>query len=238
MYYKVLITTSGTGSRLGELTKKKNKSVIEIGNKIALEYIIESYPKDITLAFTIGYLGQQIIDFVNEKYPDRPVEFVNVAPYEGLGSSLGYSMMQAMDKMQCPFIFHACDTIVIEPIPAPMNNWVGGYIPPAEEIDQASMQYRTHKIIGNKLLRVNDKGAMDFDSVHIGLTGIFDYENFWDSLKEILESDPLSTAWSDVHVIEKMLENGKSFELVPYTAWLDTGNPKALEKTIKYFSNK
>jgi len=38
--YKVLITTSGLGSRLGELTNYTNKSLIRIANKPAISYIV------------------------------------------------------------------------------------------------------------------------------------------------------------------------------------------------------
>ena len=45
--YKVLITASGLGSRLGNLTKFTNKGLVRIGKKPALSYIIESYPDDV-----------------------------------------------------------------------------------------------------------------------------------------------------------------------------------------------
>ena len=48
--YKVLITASGLGSRLGNLTKFTNKGLVRIGKKPALSYIIESYPDDVELS--------------------------------------------------------------------------------------------------------------------------------------------------------------------------------------------
>ena len=42
--YKVLLTTSGLGSRLGNLTKFTNKSLVRVGDKPAISHIIESYP--------------------------------------------------------------------------------------------------------------------------------------------------------------------------------------------------
>ena len=43
--FKVLITTSGLGSRLGELTDYTNKSLVRINDKPSLSHIIESYDK-------------------------------------------------------------------------------------------------------------------------------------------------------------------------------------------------
>jgi dTDP-glucose pyrophosphorylase len=38
--YKVLLTTSGLGSRLGNLTKFTNKSLVRIGDKPVISHII------------------------------------------------------------------------------------------------------------------------------------------------------------------------------------------------------
>ena len=52
--YKVLITTSGIGSRLGDLTKYTNKSLVRVGDKPAISHIIESYPEDTKFVVTLG----------------------------------------------------------------------------------------------------------------------------------------------------------------------------------------
>lgn len=83
MSYKVLITTSGIGSRLGEFTKYTNKSLLRIGNKPAISYIVESYPENTSYVITLGYYGQQVKDFLQLAYPDRSFEFVTVDKYEG-----------------------------------------------------------------------------------------------------------------------------------------------------------
>ena len=46
-YYnmKVIITTSGIGSRLGDLTKYTNKSLMKVGDKFAIDYIFDLYKK-------------------------------------------------------------------------------------------------------------------------------------------------------------------------------------------------
>ena len=53
MQYKVLLTASGIGSRLGELTKFTNKSLVTIGNKPALAHIVEQYDADVEFVVTV-----------------------------------------------------------------------------------------------------------------------------------------------------------------------------------------
>ena len=69
--YKVLITTSGVGSRLGELTTFTNKSLVRVGKKPAISYAIENYPDDIEIVVTLGYWGGQVRDFLTLAYPKR-----------------------------------------------------------------------------------------------------------------------------------------------------------------------
>ena len=109
--YKVLITTSGVGSRLGDLTKYTNKSLVRVGKKPAISYIIESYPEEVEIVITLGYFGCQVKEFLTLAYPNRIFKFVEVKKYEGLGSSLGYSILQAKSELQCPFIFPSFDNL-------------------------------------------------------------------------------------------------------------------------------
>ena len=46
MSIPVLITTSGTGSRLRKYTSNTNKALVKVGDKYAICYIIEHYPDD------------------------------------------------------------------------------------------------------------------------------------------------------------------------------------------------
>ena len=85
--YKVLITTSGIGSRLGSLTDYTNKSLVRIGDKPAIGYIIESYPLETKFVITLGHYGDHIKQFLTLVYPERNFEFVEVDNYKGHGRS-------------------------------------------------------------------------------------------------------------------------------------------------------
>lgn len=230
MEYKVIITTSGTGSRLKELTKNTNKALITINERPTIEYILNKYDKSIPLVITIGYLADQITDYFKTHHQDRDITFVKIDPYEGPGSSLGFSLSQTEKYVQCPFVFHACDTIVMENIPVPDHNWVAAFpVGPNQDVSQ----YRTHKKESSQLIKINDKGVPGFNAIHIGLTGIFDYQSFWKNLRSLYEQRPKEdTSLSDVHVIEALLNEGIKFESIDLPSWLDTGNIEALNQTI------
>jgi len=226
--YKVLITTSGIGSRLGDLTKFTNKSLVRVGKKPAISYIVESYPKEIEMVITVGYFANQVEDFLTLAYPDRRFKFINVDKFEGEGTSLGYSMLKAKDELQCPFIFHAADTIITEKINEPSYNWLGA------ALKKNTSQYRT--ISFNPANIIYEKGDMNSNFAYIGLAGINDYKKFWSALEDEYKIDSTNTSLSDCHAINKM--GVDKWEVVEYFNWLDIGNVSELKHAREVIHDK
>lgn len=226
--HKVLITTSGIGSRLGKLTDFTNKSLVRVGDKPAISHIIEYYPENTNYIITLGHFGSYVKEFINLAYPKRKFTFIDIDNFKGSGSSLGYSILQAKSELQCPFIFHASDTILTKEdnIPNLDFNWCAG------AYKNETSQYRTLKVNNNLVEVINEKGEINFDYPYIGLCGIKDYKLFWDKL-ELL---PNTTSLSDVHVVNEMLKN-VNFKFHKINKWLDIGNVNELNETRKYFGS-
>jgi NDP-sugar pyrophosphorylase family protein len=96
----VLITTSGTGDRLGIFTKYTNKSLVNVGDKYAICHIIENYELDTEFIVTIGYFGNIVKDFLLLAYPKNNFIFIEIDNYVGEGSSLGYSLLKSLPYLQ------------------------------------------------------------------------------------------------------------------------------------------
>ena len=233
MKYSVLITTSGIGSRLGELTDYTNKALVRIGDKPALSHIIDMYPPDTRFVITLGHFGNYVRQFLSIAHPGRDFVFVYVDPYDGPGSSLGYSILQAKDLLQCPFIFNACDTILkdntqLKPFLQTVQNFCVG-----DNRDDTS-QYSTLLVDHDKIKKIKQRGEINYDYAYIGLSGIKDYQLFWDLLESVCKSrhDDLHIFEGDV--INKMLDSVQ-FKLCSTDQWLDIGNVGELEKTRQFF---
>ena len=231
--YKVLITTSGTGSRLKNLTKETNKALIALNGKKIIDYIIEKYPDNIELVVTIGYKGIQVRDYLVLKYLKRKITFVTIDKFEGPGSSLGFSMLQAKQYLQCPFIFHCNDTIVFDQIPSPVHfNWNGG----AKGNDPTifnTQHYSSFTVKNGVMYSIKSKGAALYDYFHIGLAGIKDYKMFWNALDEAYKNNPNDSALNDVVAINKLLHEKIIIKPVEFKKWFDTGNISGIEYASK-----
>ena len=231
-HYKVLITTSGLGSRLGNLTEYTNKSLVIVGNKPAISHIIDLYPKNTIFVITLGHFGHHVKQFLSIAHPDRVFEFIDVSPYRGVGSSLGFSMLQAQDKLQCPFIYHASDSILMdEQLPAPNHNWVVG------QKSEDATNYASFDAYFNSITKFHDKGMVDFDFLHIGVIGINDYEKFWSTLKSLVFESPTDESLNDLSALIEMRSAGVEFRVLEVSRWFDIGNSHSLQKTRLILSN-
>lgn len=113
---QVIIPSAGLGSRLGTITKNINKALIPVGKKPSISYIIDWYPKDFNFIIAIGYKGQYIKDYIRIAYPKRDIKFVDVNPFDGPGSGLGYTLKCCNKYIKEDFFFHTNDGIILDKI--------------------------------------------------------------------------------------------------------------------------
>ena len=68
---RVCIPPAGIGSRLGNLSKSLNKSLVEIGSKPAICHIIESYNPNTEFVIPLGYGSNELKQFLKLAYPKK-----------------------------------------------------------------------------------------------------------------------------------------------------------------------
>lgn len=118
---KAVIPVAGIGTRLRPHTYTHPKPLIPVAGKPILSFIIEHLlNEDIEeFIFIVGYLGDKIIDFVTEKFPDLKVQFVLQNQREGLGQAI-FTAKEAIDNS--PIIIVLGDTIIDSDIKEFLND--------------------------------------------------------------------------------------------------------------------
>ncbi len=227
MNYKICITAAGIGSRLEELTKYYNKSLITINNKPAISHIIESFSRKITFVIAVGYLGEQVRSYLKIAHPNYKFEFVKVPKYRGKGSGLGYSLLCCRNKLNLPFIYISCDTLFEGKVKKPDHNWMG--FSKGKNISQ----YRSLKIHRKKVISIFEKGEKYKDlKTYIGMSGIYDFKKFW---KSMIQGKNISLIQGEVYGMQNLIKNKiKAYDF----KWHDIGNTKSLHKTRKLLRKK
>jgi len=225
MEYKVLIPSAGLGTRLGDLSKNINKSLLTIYTKPVISYIIEKFPKEIEIIIAVGYKSDLLREFFDIAYPKRKIILVDVDKYEGPGAGLGYTVLKCEEHLQCPFIFCTNDTIVLEDPPVPDHNWIG-----YDDVYDNNL-YRSLKIVDGDVKAINEKDHKIECPAAVGIHGIFNYEEFWKSMKEGIRYGSISTG--ELFGVRALIPLG--IKAHKFT-WFDTGSIDGIKKSQEYFN--
>lgn len=220
--YKFCILAAGKGTR-NTAIKNLHKALLPLENKAVISRIIERVPKTVEIIIAVGYKKEQIKTYLNNIYKkERKITYVDVDKYEGIGSGAGYSLLQCEKELQCPFIFTAADTIIEVNYTHTsfQNNWIG-----VSNVNENFSQYYC-LVKGEKYLEKFYYGIGT--KAYIGIAGIYQYKEFWKSLKD------------DILIFnEKQVLNGfKTLDKVEfkYFDWHDTGNNVAYKQTKEFFN--
>ena len=225
--YKILIASSGIGSRVENYSKNLNKAMITVGRKPAICYIIDKIPQDVEIVITVGHRKEYLIQFLKMVYSGRNITFVDVDKFAGEGSGLGYSILKAKEHLQCPFVFITNDCITDEPLAEPVENYLG------YSNEESCDEYRTILPYQNNvslLLPKADNQATSF--AYIGIAGIKDFDVFWNLMESGVNDGSIEQGES--YAISKMILE-TSFKCQQFT-WHDTGNVKKYIETCKHFA--
>ena len=97
---KAIILAAGVGSRIRPLTDNCPKSLLKINGKTILEMMLSHIQACgiNEVVFVLGYLQNQIKDYVKTQFPDLIVQFITNEKYEV--TNTGYSLMLTKDFIQ------------------------------------------------------------------------------------------------------------------------------------------
>lgn len=224
MEYKILLPTAGTGSRLKEKTTSENKALLKINDKAIISYILDSFDPAIPIVLPLGFMAQNVKNYLLTNHPDRQFEFVIIDPFEGPGSGLGLTVLKCKKYLQCPFIFCSNDTLVLDKAPEPNHNWMG------YARRQDTHQYRCLAINENNAVsKLCEKGDPSVNTPYIGLCGVLDYKNFW---TEMEKDQQTAIETGESHGLRALINTG-TVKAIEFPNWQDTGNPQSLADTVK-----
>lgn len=228
MEYKVCILAGGSAPQMGELTKNINASVLPVNFKGTISYIIDKFPENVEIIVIVGYKKDTVLDYLSIAHPERKFTIVESDKYIGPGTGPGYGLLQCKNKLQCPFIVVTSDTIVLEDIPEPNENWFG--IAPVKETER----FCTIKMKNNLIFQIDDKIKCDNKHAFIGLAGIKNYEDFWNAMENNTETIKGEIQLSNG--FKKLIEK----RLIPKGfTWFDTGSIEGYKETsINFHGNE
>ena len=233
---KIVIPMAGLGTRLRPHTWSKPKQLVSVAGKAALDHVLDSLAtlpdiQNAELINIVGYLGDQIEDYIKENYPQMKARFV--VQEDPRGQS--HAIQLARQYLHGPMLIVFADTLIETDLsflankPAKAIAWVKPVPDPRRfgvaEVDQNGWVRR--------LIEKPDEM-----SNNLAVVGFYYFEEADDLLSAIDEQMrrglQLKGEYFLADAINIMLERGLKMRTRKVDIWLDTGTPETLLETNRY----
>lgn len=229
---RAIIPVAGLGSRLKPHTHTIPKVLLNVGGKPILGHILDKLlAEGITKAtFIYGHLGELIIKYIAENYPDLQADFVEQKELEGLGHAI-YTAIPTFDEEEIFIILG--DTIFdvnLENVFTKKQNSLG--VKYVEDPSRFGVALMTNGYI-EKLIE-KPKTLIS----HLALVGLYYISNA-DALKKCLttlvEKDIRTNGELQLtDALQMMIDDGEKFTTFAVDGWYDCGKPETLLSTNQY----
>ena len=231
---KIIIPTAGYGTRLRPHTWSKPKPLVTVAGKPVLGHVLDMFtklPNIDEVTFIIGYLGEQIEEYVSTAYPELPSRYI--VQKELIGQS--HAIWLAREGMTGPMLMIFVDTII--------------------EVDLSNLMSEEADALG-WVKEVPDPrrfGVADVDqdgwvrqlvekpqdvSNNLAIVGFYYFQKSEDLISAIVEQMERKTQLKGefylVDAINIMLEQGLKMRVQPIEEWHDCGKPDTLLETNRY----
>lgn len=228
---KAIIPVAGAGTRLRPLTYTQPKPLIPVAGKPIISFIIDQLVEQGVrdFVFIIGYLGEKIKNFVEQRYPDINKEFVTQQERLGSAHAIWLARDCFRDAEELIIFFGDAiidadlDKLMIHPysclgVKKVNNPWEFGVVEYNED-------FTIKKLIEKPKVPKSDMALVGFYKVKEveGLVEALEY-----NIEHNIRSDdefPLTDA------LMRMVEKGVKMYTLPVDNWFNCGIKKVLLET-------
>lgn len=233
---KVVIPMAGLGTRLRPHTWSKPKQLVSVAGKTVLDHVLDSLetlpdPENIELVNIVGYLGEQIEEYLQTRYPKLKSFYVLQENPRGQS----HALKLAQEHLHGPMLIVFADTLIKSDLsflanePAEAVAWVKAVPDPRRfGVAELGEDGWVTRLIEKPKDITNNLAVVGFYYFEKGedLISAID-EQFFRDLK-------LKGEFFLADAVNIMLERGLKMRLQEVDIWLDAGTREALLETNRY----
>lgn len=215
---------------MGPVGAQINKALLPIDDRAILTHIIEKFPSGARFVIALGYLGNQVRDYLDIAHAEKSFTYVEVENFDGSGSGPGHSLLCCKHHLQHPFYFVSCDTLWEGAAPPGNANWLGVDAVAPEQ----TSSYCMVKVEGAVVTDLKDKEQIRDDAykAFVGLCFIQDFGLFW----KAFEIGEIVAGERQVSNGIKLLVRESVVSAVPIN-WTDVGDFQKYKRAVERFSD-
>ncbi len=229
---RAIIPAAGFGTRLKPHTFSLPKVLLNVGGKPILGHIIDKLlSEQITKAtFVVGYLGEKIVEYVKNEYPEIEASYVTQEIALGLGHAI---QMAAPTFDEEEIIIILGDTIFDVDIHSVFEKKVSSL--GVKTVEDPS-RFGVAVCEGNRISKLIEKPQEPVSK--LALVGLYYINNsnlLVESLKELFEKEIKTRGeYQLTDALQLMINKGHKFTTFQVDGWYDCGKSETLLSTNKY----
>ncbi len=233
---KIILPVAGKGTRLRPHTHTKAKSLVQVAGKTVLQHIVERLEplKAHEYIFIIDENGQQISDFMREKFPTLQCSYIVQKERLGPAHAVALAAPRIAPGDDVLVVFN--DTIFVADltrIPA-LSCDCDGLIYSKEVEDY--QRFGVNVLDGEYIVDMVEKPDTPVSKLaQVGLYYLRDASRFMEYLEQSISGgDQVKGEYYLPAVFMRMIRDGLKFRAPEIDAWLDCGKPETLLETNRY----
>jgi glucose-1-phosphate thymidylyltransferase len=231
---KVVIPMAGYGTRLRPHTWSKPKPLVAVAGKPLLGHVLDTFAGlsfvD-EVIFIVGYLGQQVEDYVRQAYPDLRARYIEQR--EMLGQS--HAIWLARQHLAGPMLMVFVDTL-IEADLASLGQETAGAVAYVKAVPDPRRFGVAEVGKNGRVTRLVEKPA-DVSN-NLAVVGLYYFREAAELLKAIdvqmERKEQLKGEYFLADAINVMLQGGLEMRVEPVDVWMDCGTPESLLETNRF----
>lgn len=231
---RIVIPMAGYGTRLRPHTWSKPKPLVSVAGKTVLGHVLDgiaTVPNVEEVVFIVGYLGQQVEEYVTRHYPHLKARYVEQA--EMLGQS--HAVWLAREYLAGPLLILYVDTLIetdysfLKTEAADAVAWVKP-VPDPRRFGVAEL--RADKTVARLIEKPED---MANNLVVVGCYYFRDGAPLLRAIEtQMAGGQRLQGEFFLVDAINNLLDEGLRMRVEAVEVWQDCGKPDALLETNRY----
>ncbi len=233
---RAVIPAAGFGTRLKPHTYSLPKVLLNVGGKPILGHIIEKLldEKINKATFITGYLGEQIVEFVENNYPALHADFIHQEEMLGLGHAIQIAVPTYNGEDIFIILGDTIFDVDLKPVLLKKVSSLG-----VKTVDDPS-RFGVAVCEGEKIIKLVEKPRELISKLAlVGLYYIANTKLLVESLDELFSNDIKTRGeYQLTDALQIMIEKGETITTFPVEGWYDCGKPETLLSTNKYLLTK